>query len=514
MKINALLQELRDYINSSIQIRITRNFGMLLAAIVAILEVLLISFIYSYYYGGVEQILKDRVTLSSDFINKTSGYTTSYEKVNSIFDTYLSGYQDKFYIQLIDKDKMLIRDSNGFSDNVEINAPDVNSAITQKKLLLFKDKNKVTNEVTLSASRPLIRYNNVDGVLRFTVSLEKVNSEVMNFVIASIVFSIFIILFFIFISVRISRQIINPLEKLNTVAREFASGNFEKTAEKVYQDEVGELADTMNFMAEEIKKSEKLKTEFISSISHELRTPLTSIKGWSETLQMSDAYKKDSDIAIGLNIISTESERLSKMVEELLDFSRFQANTMKVNRKPVNIKGIIFQVYRQFSNQKGKEVDIKCRFKGEDTIIFADENRLKQIYINLITNSIKFTKKEDGKIDIIAIGYDDKIVTVVKDNGVGIKKENLAHVTEKFYKGSSTQPGSGLGLSIVDELVKLQDGEMKITSKEGYGTAVVIIFPAIKKLETPKEQTQVKAEDEKIVFQPLGEVKKEDGKIH
>ena len=498
MNIKGSLKELDNFVNSSIQIRFIKNFGILVALIVAILEILLISVIHNYYYGGVEQILKDRVTLSSDFINKTSSYTSSYEKIDSIFDTYLSSYKDKFYVQVIDKEKKLIRDSNGFSDNMEVNTPDVTSALINKKFDLYRDKNNITKESTLSASRPLIKYNDVDAVLRFTVSLEKVDAEVRNFIVFSVIFSLFIIVFFIFTLTQLSKSIINPLKKLNETAREFASGNFERQAEKVYQDEVGELADTMNFMAEEIKKSDKLKTEFISSISHELRTPLTSIKGWAETLQMSEAYQKDSDLAVGLNIITTESERLSKMVEELLDFSRFESSKMKVVKKPVNIKGIIFQVYRQFSNQKSNDIEIKCRFKGEDTIIMADENRLKQIYINLITNSIKFTKKADGKIDIIASGFADKIVTVVKDNGIGIKKENLAHVTEKFYKGSSTQPGSGLGLSIVDELVKLQDGQMTIKSKEGAGTAIIIVFPAIKKLENPiKEQPQAEVEEKK-----------------
>jgi len=263
--------------------------------------------------------------------------------------------------------------------------------------------------------------------------------------------------------------------------------------QKRYNDEVGRLADTMNFMAKEIKNTEKLKTEFISSISHELRTPLTSIKGWSETLQMSEGYKKDSDVAIGLNIIYSEAERLSNMVEELLDFSRFQSNSMKVIKKPVNIKEVMFQVYRQFSNKR-TSAQIKCNFSGKDTIVNADPNRLKQIYINLVTNAIKFTKEDGGLIEMIAIGYDDKIETMVKDNGIGIKEENLPHVIEKFYKVSSTMPGNGLGLSIVDELVRLQDGRMTLESEVNVGTTITIVFPAfIEEIENEEikfEQTK------------------------
>ena len=209
---------------------------------------------------------------------------------------------------------------------------------------------------------------------------------------------------------------------------------------------------------------------------------------------MSEGYKKDSDVAIGLNIISSEAERLSTMVEELLDFSRFQSNNMKVIKKPLNLKDVIFQVYRQFSNRRSI-AKITCDFSGDDTIVNADINRLKQIYINLLSNSIKFTK-EDGLIEIIAIGYKDEIVTIVKDNGIGIKKENIPHLTEKFYKVNSSIPGNGLGLAIVDELVKLQDGTMSIESEVGIGTTTTIVFPAYKeeKIETQDFEQSLKLE--------------------
>lgn len=482
-----IISRLKDfYKDSSIQARMIKNFGLVVVIVVLLIEIIIISVVHGYYYGGVEQILKERVTLSAEFLNKSANYSSASDKANAMFGMSITSYENKFLVQFIDNDKNLIIDSDGFSfdnfgeESMEINTPDVNSAF-ENKLVIHQSVNKLTKERILSASRPLMRYNKVDGVIRFVVSLEKVDKQMQQFTIMSLFIGVFIILVFMFISTVISRTIIDPLKKLNETAQEFAKGHFDIRAEKRYDDEVGQLADTMNFMSDEIKNTEKLKVEFISSISHELRTPLTSIKGWSETLQMSEGYKKDSDVAIGLNIISTEAERLSTMVEELLDFSRFQASSMKVIRKPVDLKDIIFQVYRQFSNKRAN-VTLLYDFKGENTIIYADENRLKQIYINLVTNSIKFTK-EGGKIEMIAVGYQDKIVTVVKDNGIGIKEENLPHIKEKFYKGTSTMPGNGLGLAIVDELVKLQDGTIEIESQYEVGTQVTITFPAMEKEE-------------------------------
>ncbi len=495
MKIDFGISEIQEQLDSSIQTRMLKNFALMIVLTVIFLEIIIISVIYNYYYGGIKQILKDRVTLSAEFLNKTANYSSAVEKANVMFASSMTSYEEKFLVQFIDKDKNLIIDSRGFTDNTEINTPDVNAAL-ENNINLYKYTSKYTGEQILSASKPLMRYSSIDGVIRFSVSLEKVNKEMRNLIIGSIFFGILIIGFFIFTLSMISKSIIEPLQKLNKTAEEFAKGNFDAVASKRYNDEVGKLVDTMNFMAKEIKNTEKLKTEFVSSISHELRTPLTSIKGWSETLQMSEGYKKDSDVAIGLNIISSEAERLSTMVEELLDFSRFQSNNMKVIKKPLNLKDVIFQVYRQFSNRRSI-AKITCDFSGDDTIVNADINRLKQIYINLLSNSIKFTK-EDGLIEIIAIGYKDEIVTVVKDNGIGIKKENIPHLTEKFYKVNSSIPGNGLGLAIVDELVKLQDGTMSIESEVGIGTTTTIVFPAYKEEKTETQDFEQSLELEKI----------------
>lgn len=491
MKIKAIIK--KYYHDYSIQARMMKYFFMAVVLIVLILELFIINVVANYYYGGIEQILKDRATLSAEFLNKSFNFSSATEKANVMLSMLSKPYDNKFLVQFIDTNYNLIIDSHGFSsdditdENTEVNTPDVKDAF-ENKTSIFMSVHPSTGEKILSTSRALIRNNTIDGVIRYAVSLERVDAHMRNFTIFSAIVGMTIVAAFLLISSLIASTIINPLKKINFIAQEYAKGNFDVEVKTRYDDEVGHLADTMNFMASEIKNAEKLKIEFISSISHELRTPLTSIKGWSETLQMSEAYKKDSDIAIGLNIISTEAERLSIMVEELLDFSRFQSNTMKIIKKKVNLQDILFDVYTQFSNRRSK-VSLTCDLKGEETIIYADKNRLKQIYINLVTNAIKFTQ-EDGKIEMTSTGYPEYIVTAIKDNGIGIDKESLPHIREKFYKGSSTMPGNGLGLAIVDELVKLQDGIMDIESELGKGTTVTIRFPAYKEKTETKEIAQ------------------------
>lgn len=459
----------------SIQSRIISNFGILILLLVTFVEFIIIVLITNYYIGGAQQILKDRVSISAEFLNRDNNYFSTEDKARSFFENFGASFQDKFLVQFIDKRKTLVIDSNGFSDSIEINTDDVNKAL-ENKFTIFKQYNEVTGETTLSASKPLYRYNDIDGVLRFVISLEDLQREIHKLATISVSFGLIIVIVFITLSVFISRTIVMPIKKLNKTAEEFANGNFDIRAVKTYDDELGTLVETLNFMADEIKRGEKLKSDFISSISHELRTPLTSIKGWSETLLTSENYSKDSDLTIGLKIISGESERLSSMVEELLDFSRYQSGSMKIDKKPVNIKKIISDVYKQFMNNKNN-LEMVISLSGEDTIILGDKNRLRQVYINIIANAIKFTDKEGGKIELKATGYEDKIVTCVKDNGAGIKPEDIPRVTEKFFKGTKA-PGSGLGLSIVSEIVKLHSGTLEIESELDSGSKFIITFPA------------------------------------
>lgn len=458
-----------------IQSRIISNFGIVILLLVTIIELILIIVISNYYIGGVEQILKDRVTITAEFLNSDNSYFSTEEKARSLFQRSKSTYEDKFLVQFIDNNKNLILDSNGFSDNIEINTADVNAAF-ENKIVLHRSVNSSTGENMLAASRPLFRYSRVDGVIRFVISLEDVEVQIQKFISLSIVIGLFIIAIFIIISIFISNTIVYPIKQLNETAKCYARGNFDIKAEKNYDDEVGVLADTMNFMAGEIKNSEQIKNEFISSISHELRTPLTSIKGWSETLQTSEVYSKDSDLAIGLNIISSEAFRLQNMVEELLDFSRYQAGNLKIQKRVINLKEVITEVYKQFSNKR-TNLELICDLKGEDTLIFGDRDRLKQVYINLVSNAIKFTP-DDGKVELIVTGYADRLETAVIDNGVGINKEDLPKITKKFFKGSNSVQGSGIGLSIVSEIIKIHDGKLEIESEIGEGSIFRIIYPA------------------------------------
>ena len=270
---------------SSIRSRIIINFGAIVIATVVVLEVLFVAFVQNYYYGGVEQILKDRVNISADFLNRYFTYSSVEEKAKFLFENNIASYDNKFLVQVLNKDKIVVMDSNGLSEFTVLEAQDIDDAFNNK-ITIYESFSDTTGERMLTTSRPLLKYNQVDGIIRYTVSMEKVDKEIKNYIMGGLALGLTVIIFFMIMASIVAKSIVNPIMKLNVVAKSMAEGDFEQKAERIYDDEIGQLTDTMNYMAEEIQKTDKIKFDFISSISHELRTPLTSIKGWSETLML------------------------------------------------------------------------------------------------------------------------------------------------------------------------------------------------------------------------------------
>ncbi|MBF1048876.1 MAG: HAMP domain-containing histidine kinase, partial [Peptostreptococcus sp.] len=284
-----------------------------------------------------------------------------------------------------------------------------------------------------------------------------------------------VIAFSISLSLKFADSIIDPIHELKIFSNMLAKGNYNIKVNKsrIYDDEIGDLANTFENMAQEIQKSEKLKDEFISSVSHELRTPLTSIKGWSETLGLDNISKEE--LSMGLGIINDETERLIKLVEELLDFSRMSSNRMKLNIAEVNIENLVSSVINQLRSMAiKKNIRLSFEFLNQDmTIIYGDKDRLRQVLINLVQNSLKFTP-EEGVISVKVDQTSNETSICVADNGIGIDEKNIANVSKKFFQEDFHKSGSGLGLAISEEIVKLHGGFLTINSKKNVGTQITI----------------------------------------
>lgn len=452
--------------------KIIKNYFIIIIITVTLFEGLFIFYAQHYYYDSIKRALMHQ---ASNTIRIYSGYMgdSSFEqKVNNLYEKKDIDSDSKMALEIIDKDKNIIIDQYGFRSNEKAYYEDVNEAL-KNNYTTSKYRIRETGQHVMSISVPLKSNNQIEGVARYTVSLDEIDRTMFKIVLGLILAGIFILLIAISISLKFAYTLIDPLTELKKFANELAHGNYniKLKPRAIIDDEIGELAETFEHMAREIDKSEKLKEEFISSISHELRTPLTSIKGWSETLGYEGIGKGELDL--GLGIIQDETERLIKLVEELLDFSRLSSDRIKLQIDMVDIQQLAVGVVNQLRvKSQEKSISLTYEVEGDNiNAIQGDKNRLRQVLINLVQNALKFTE-ENGYVKVIAHQEEEYTTVRVLDNGEGIEEHNLEKVLDKFFQENYNKAGSGLGLAISNEIVKLHGGEMKIQSKKGEGTCI------------------------------------------
>lgn len=238
-------------------------------------------------------------------------------------------------------------------------------------------------------------------------------------------------------------------------------------------------------MAGELKSADSIKNDFISSVSHELRTPLTAIRGWGETAKMSVGFD-DEIVSKGLNVVLSESDRLSHLVEELLDFSRMQSGRLSLNMCTFGLSEVVSEItdiYTELANQQ--KITLSFPVPRNDSVILGDRDRIKQVFINIIDNAVKYTQA-GGQVLIEQYEEDGVARITVKDTGVGIPEQDIDRVKEKFFKSNKSVRGSGIGLAVADEIVKQHNGLLFLESTEGVGTTVTVALPVY---ENPEQDT-------------------------
>ena len=456
----------------SIKTRLTVSYLILIILIVLAFEAIFMISIKKYYNSTIENTLKNQAEISSNFYKKYFANTDISKASNDIIDNF--SYLTNSQIQIVDTNGVVINDNKGVSTGIKIKSPDIDEALNGE-IAVFKGKYKDGKESIMAVSKVLTSNGRVVGVIRFITSMKMVNKMLTNIFFISVLIGVLIILATAILSLIMSKTIIEPLKTVTNAANEMASGKFSIRVEKKYNDEVGIMADTLNYMSEEILKNDKLKNEFISSISHEIRTPLTSIKGWALTLKRKE-FTNEVKREEALDIIVEESERLSLMVEELLDFSRFQSGRITLHIDKVDIGKLLKNIIMEFQPRAQKSGIMLTGNIEETTFIDGDKNRLKQVFINILDNALKFTN-EGEEICISYVENKENIAITIKDNGIGISEENLKNITKKFYKVNSKQSGSGLGLAISNEIINLHKGELNFQSNYGKGTKVEVKLP-------------------------------------
>lgn len=435
--------------------------------------------ISSYYYSSIRDNLKNRVHSTVSSIK--DNFTNTYDQYLNGIKQYALSYEDKDKVELqfIDTSGRIILSTSELTADSVPSTDDADRALWEKTVCSWSGKDPLTGERIMSLSEPMYSSRGeLIGAVRIISSLETAEKQITIVIFASVAACLIFLMLVIASNSYFIRSILIPVTRINEVAKEIAAGQYGMRLHKAYDDEIGELCDSINNMSDEISRAERIKNEFISSVSHELRTPLTAIAGWSETLT-SIGIQNPEDIRLGLDIIQKESRRLTQMVEELLDFARMESGKITLNMEIFDISTELYEAIYMYENLlQSSGMTLHYKKEPNKYLISGDKHRMKQVFLNVIDNAAKYGLT-GGKIEITLSRDENMIVICVRDWGNGIPEAELPFVKEKFYKGSSKQRGSGIGLAVTDEIIAMHNGTLDITSKVKAGTAVYIKVPAI-----------------------------------
>lgn len=464
--------------NTSIYSRIFRSFSLIILLIVIIFQVFIILGLRQMVYNNLEKIMETNLDNITYRISSTEDTSDIVDLISTYDKTNLQNSNSQ--IQFITKNRNVVYDSIGVLYNNPVSYPDIDRAISGQ-MGTWMGKVDYTKQRVIAISKPIYDLNNNNlGVLRMISSTSHLDRFIIEIISFTVLISLIVITSTLFISNYFSKSIVKPLKSLSDVAVKIADGQTDVRSDIDADLEIMQLSRSINYMADELIKKDELKNDFISSVSHELRTPLTSIKGWAMTVQ---SIKESDDELVneGLNIIVNESDRLSEMVEELLDVSRYDSGRVTLKKENVDVKSYLLEIILETEGRILNADEIFCVDLADNLgKISIDRKRMKQVFINIFDNAIKFTDKGGAIILTTRRNSMDELIISIADTGAGIQKDDIKRVKEKFYKGNLGQSHTGLGLSIADEIVMLHNGKLEVESEVDKGTRMTIILPGKK----------------------------------
>ncbi len=465
---------------------ITRRWirGSLLVTVL-LLVVIEGMFLYSTtrsYYDGVQQSMYQRFSSISGQLKVYGGDTAHRTAANRSLALRRMVEQfsdkDKYEFMLLDGQGSVIASTSGTSAAGIISARDFEEAQTSADGYGTAVYTTSTGELVMSVCC-LVPYAAEEiSAMRMVTSLSLVRQQLFNTVLLSLLVAGAALGFAVTSGLYFVRSIVVPLGQVERAAADIARGDLGVRLPETDppRDEMDRLRGSINRMARGLAETEKMKNEFISSVSHELRTPLTSIRGWVETLETLDD-PQDANYRKGLDIIHSETGRLYNMVEELLDFSRLQNGGIHMECRPLDLVAELTDALL-FCEPRIQQEGLELSYAEPEEMIpvYADPDRLRQVFINVLDNAIKYSAP-GGRITVKLWAGEYKAFVEIIDQGRGIPPEDIGSVKSKFVKGSNAVRGSGIGLALVDSIMTALDGTLDLRSTLGRGTVVTLGLP-------------------------------------
>lgn len=436
------------------------------------------AFFAAHYYSNMRSDLQFRAESSTEFFADylNQSYNAYYQSCMTYAETFDDS--DHLELQFINKQGRLVASSYGNWAAFPPKTSDISDAMQSRGPGFFLGKDPDSGERIMAVSCPMVYSNGeVIGVLRYVTSTRLVNRQIM--LVALVCFGVLLVVLavVVFSGNFFIHSVLTPVAEITEKAKRISGGSYGVQIQTRYADEIGELAETINEMSSKISQNEKMQAEFISQLSHELRTPLTAINGWSETLLADE--NMDPDTRQGMKIISREAKRLTEMVMDLLDFTRMQDGRMTLAAELTDIRTVYEDTVFMYSSRLAQDgIKLELIDNDEDIPeISCDSQRLRQVFLNILDNAAKHGGA-GKRIETEMTFENNNVVVRIRDYGPGIPEDEIPLVKKKFYKGSSSVRGTGIGLAVCDEIVEMHGGTLTLENAEGGGTLVTVRLPS------------------------------------
>ena len=431
------------------------------------------------------------------FNKKEDSLNTVAKKVQDVADQYRNdelskkeleaylnsmGYttDSSIYILKLNKETLentkSLEEENEFMDGYLID--DLKEILEDNVIFRKEHYSKALDTFVVFLGVPLKSDLGIEGSILIFSPVNEITSNItrMNLIIWGISLIAMILSgFFIYInSLRISK----PIKEIDSAAKKIASGEETGDLKVVSQDEIGQLALTFNYMKDKLAETESMRREFIASVSHDLKTPLMSINGFIEGII--DGVIEPDEYKESFKIIKSETSRLMKLTNDILQLSKIQSGVLQLSKSYLPVRELLESIVNNaatITNDKDISIELNC---DDDLKVYADRDRLQQILVNLISNSIKYSH-DRVNINIIAANKENNVEFRVIDKGLGIEQDKLKLIFEKFYRVEKSRyaktGGTGLGLSIVKNLIELHGGSIYVKSEIDKGTEMIFTIP-------------------------------------
>ncbi len=425
-----------------------------------------------------DALYREATLIANTYATDLYNSEISLEAVKSQLDA-LDAYLNATLWIINPSGRMILDSSSPLDLENEIVIEDFDPTITEGSYYIVGNFFHAFDEETLSVFAPITSDYKVKGYVVIHYPMQGIHTETNNLLNISYIMLVILFLLSLIILIFFTEIVYIPLRRITLATEQYASGNMHYEFSVESEDEMGYLAATLSYMASEIARSEDDQKKFVANVSHDFRSPLTSIKGYLEAMidgtippELHEKY---------LTIVLNETERLRKLTNSLLTLNNLNTEGMMLNKTDFDINRTIRSVAASFEGTcRAKTIAIELVLTGDEMYVVADVDKIQQVLYNLLDNAIKFSH-HNSVIKIETTEKHNKVFVSVKDSGIGIPKDDLKLIWERFYKSDLSRgkdkKGTGLGLSITKEIIRSHGENINVISTEGVGTEFIFSLP-------------------------------------